>query len=74
MKRSRRIIMLCIAANVSQVLEPEYNDDIVKALEAKDKVIADIKSIERNMFVQSPKEYGIKKLGKYDNRKYQKRK
>lgn len=74
MKRSRRIIMLCIAANVSQVLEPEYNDDIVKALEAKDKAIADIKSIERNMFVQSPKEYGIKKLGKYDNRKYQKRK
>ena len=74
MKRNRRIIMLCIAANVSQVLEPEYNDDIVKALEAKDKAIADIKSIERNMFVQSPKEYGIKKLGKYDNRKYQKRK
>ena len=74
MKRSRRIIMLCIAANVSQVLEPEYNDDIVKALEAKDKAIADIKLIERNMFVQSPKEYGIKKLGKYDNRKYQKRK
>jgi len=66
--------MLCIAANVSQVLKPEYNDDIVKALKAKDKVIAGIKSIERNMFVQSPKEYGIKKLGKYDNRKYQKRK
>lgn len=74
MKRSIRIIMLCIAANVSQVLEPEYNDGIVKALEAKDKAIADIKSVERNMFVQSPKEYGIKKLGKYDNRKYQKRK
>ena len=74
MKRSIRIIMLCIAANVSQVLEPEYNDDIVKEIKAKDKAIADIKSVERNMYVQSPKEYGIKKLGKYDNRKYQKRK
>ena len=74
MKRSRSIIMLCIAANISRVLEPEYNDDMAKVIEAKDKVITDIESIERSMYAQSPKEYGIKKLGKYDYRKYQKRK
>lgn len=71
---NKRFLLVLITGYATKVAEPEYNDDISKVLYAKDKVVSDIESFERNrMLVKSPKEYGIKRLGKYDNRKYQKR-
>lgn len=78
---NKRLLLVLITDYITKVVKSEYNDDISKynddiskVLYAKDKVVSDIEFLERNnMFVQSPKEYGIKRLGKYDNRKYQKR-
>jgi len=71
---NKRLLLVLITGYTTKVVEPEYNEDISKVLYAKDKAVSSIESFERNrMFVKSPKEYGIKKLGKYDNRKYQKR-
>ena len=61
----RRFIppLMFVCQMVTEVsMEPVSIEDTAKVLYAKDKLVSEVKEIERDYL--TPKEYGIKKLGK----------
>lgn len=54
-------ISLCLAKLQTQVCDPLTDEGMFKVLTAKDKLVTDMESAERQYL--TPKEYGIKKLG-----------
>lgn len=85
MKNRRHVLHLLLITHISEtthILEaplipkcldtpPLYNEeDMVMAITSKDKIVSEIESINKECI--SPKEYGIKKLGKYDIRRIKK--
>ena len=49
-----------IMANPVEV--PELNEEMVRVITSKDKLVTEVEVVERDCL--TPKEYGIKKLGK----------
>ncbi len=72
MKNRRNVLHLVLIAHISEEsLVPIYNEeDMVRAITSKDRIVSEIESINKECI--SPKEYGIKKLGKYDIRRIKK--
>ena len=72
MKNRRHVLHLLLISHISESpIVPTYNDeDMVRVIASKDKIVSDIEFINRECI--SPKEYGIKKLGKYDIRRHKK--
>jgi len=65
MNRKRRFIppLTFVCQIVTEVpMEPVSIEDAVRVLYAKDKLVSEVDVIERDYL--TPKEYGIKKLGK----------
>jgi hypothetical protein len=54
-------ISLCLAKLQTQARDPLTDEGMFKVLTAKDKLVTDMESAERQYL--TPKEYGIKKLG-----------
>lgn len=55
-------ISLCLAKLHIQACDPLTDEGMFKALTARDKLVTDMESVERDYL--TPKEYGIKKLGR----------
>ena len=53
---------LCLAKLQTRACDPFTDEDMFKVLTAKDNLVTDIESVERDYL--TPKEYGIKKLGR----------
>ena len=72
MKNRRHVLHLVLITHISEApLVPIYNEeDMVRAITSKDKIVSEIESINKECI--SPKEYGIKKLGRYDIRRIKK--
>ncbi len=66
MKKKRGLqllcISLCLAKLQTQACDPLTDEGMFKVLTAKDKLVTDMESAERQYL--TPKEYGIKKLGR----------
>jgi hypothetical protein len=60
----RKLYLLCLSLNLSMVKasEPQLTEEMVRVIDAKDKCVTVVELAERNYL--TPKEYGIKKLGK----------
>ena len=72
MKNRRHVLHLVLITHISEApLVPICNEeDMVRVIESKDKIVSEIESINKECI--SPKEYGIKKLGRYDIRRFKK--
>ena len=72
MKKLRHVLPLVLITHISEEpLVPIYNEeDMVRVITSKDRIVSEIESINKECI--SPKEYGIKKLGKYDIRRIKK--
>lgn len=72
MKNRRHVLHLLLITHISEEpLVPIYNEeDMVRAITSKDRIVSEIESINKECI--TPKEYGIKKLGKYDIRRNKK--
>ena len=53
---------LCFTKLQTQPCDPLTDEGMFKVLTAKDKLVTDMESVERDYL--TPKEYGIKKLGR----------
>lgn len=66
MKKKRGLqllcMSLCLAKLQTQACDPITDEGMFKVLTAKDKLVTDMESVERQCL--TPKEYGIKKLGR----------
>lgn len=72
MKNRRHVLHLLLITHISEApLVHSYNEeDMVRVIASKDKIVSEIESINKECI--SPKEYGIKKLGRYDIRRIKK--
>lgn len=76
MKNRRHVLHLVLITHISEApLAPIHNEeDMVRVIASKDRIVSEIESIKESINKEciSPKEYGIKKLGKYDIRRIKK--
>ena len=72
MRNRRHVLHLVLIAHISEEsLVPIYNEeDMVRVITSKDRIVSEIESVNKECI--SPKEYGIKKLGRYDIRRIKK--
>ena len=72
MKNRSHVLHLLLAGRISEAtMALTYNDEgMTRVITSKDKIVSEIEFINRECI--SPKEYGIKKLGRYDIRRIKK--